>query len=162
MTWRRPSVPRRAGPLAAVLAGAAASTFTTSVAAGVAGFQADRDLQPLEFTIRACLLLAAPGIGAMLAMLVLPRRAGRPPSWAVGLGVVVGPLLVLRLDRMLGYGATAALVTAALLAAWAFVGTELAARSTARADPGASWTRLPPPEEGRRVLPEASGRPSPE
>jgi hypothetical protein len=156
-------VPRPAGPIAAVLAGAAASTFTTSIAAGVAGFQADHDLQPLEFAIRACLLVAAPAVGAVLAVLVLPRRAGRPPAWAVGAGAGVGPLIVLRLDQLLRFGLVPALVTAAALAAWVFVGAVLAARATARADAAALWTRFPPPGGGPTVARGmASGRTMPE
>src|SRR4029453_11467377 len=104
---------------------AAASTFTTSVAAGVASYQADRDLQPLEFTIRAGLLLAAPAIGGMLGGL--------------------------RLGRVWHYGLAPTLVTVALLAAWAYVGAALAARSAAHGEAVASWTELPPPGGGQSV-----------
>ena len=107
------------GPVIAFAAGAAASTFTTSVAAGVAGYQASRALEPVEFTLRVGLLVAAPCMGAILATLVLPRRRVRLPVWAISAGAAVGPLIVLRLDRLLQYGWRAGLAGLAALVVWA-------------------------------------------
>jgi hypothetical protein len=138
---------RRVSPLAGLLAGAAASTFATAVAAGVAGFQANRNLQPIEFTLRVGLLLAAPCIGAMLAILVLPRRAGPRPAWAIGAGVAVGPLLVLRMDRLLEYGPIPAAAGIGALVAWVVAGAAVATSSGTRADSEHSSTPVGPPHD---------------
>jgi hypothetical protein len=136
---------RLVGPLAGLFAGAAASVFATAVASGVAGYQASRSLRPIEFTLRVGLLVAAPLIGAVLARLALPRRAGPYPSWAIGAGVVVGPLVVLRLDRVVSFGWTAILATAASLAAWGLAGAHLASSAATRGSQPAERTELPPP-----------------
>ncbi|HET9557237.1 MAG TPA: hypothetical protein VFS70_08870, partial [Actinomycetota bacterium] len=86
--------------VAAGLAGVAASTLATALAAAVAGRQSDLALLPVERTLRVALLLVAPCVGAVLAAVVVPRGGGRSAVVAVGLGVPVGPLLVLRLDRV--------------------------------------------------------------
>jgi hypothetical protein len=135
----RPRRARRVSPVAGFLAGAAASTFATAVAAGVAGFQANRNLQPVEFTLRVGLLLAAPCIGAMLATLVLPRWAGSRPAWAIGAGVAIGPLLVLRMDRLLEYGTLPAAAGIGALAAWVVAGAAVATGSR----PGTEHSALP-------------------
>jgi hypothetical protein len=114
----RPGGPKTFGPVIALAAGAAASTFTTSVAAGVAGYQASRSLQPLEFTLRVGLLIAAPLMGAILATLVLPRTGTRRPVWAISVGAAVGPLIVLRLDRLISYGWRPTLAGLAALVVW--------------------------------------------
>jgi len=56
--------------VAAGLAGAAASTLATALAAAVAGRQADLALQPVELALRVGLLLGAPCVGAVLAAMV--------------------------------------------------------------------------------------------
>jgi hypothetical protein len=121
---------RRAGirwTVAAGLAGAAGSTLATALAAAVAGRQADLALQPVELALRVGLLLGAPCVGAVLAAMVVPRGGGRMAVAAVGVGVPVGPLLVLRLDRLREFGVAPALLTVGVLAAWGAVGATLAA-----------------------------------
>ena len=60
---------RRGWPwaVAAGLAGIAASTLATALAAAVAGRQSDLALQPVELALRVGLLLIAPCVGAVLA-----------------------------------------------------------------------------------------------
>jgi hypothetical protein len=132
-------------PLLAGLAGAAASTLATALAAAVAGRQADLALQPVELALRVGLLLGAPCVGAVLAALVVPRGGGRWAVIAVGLGVPVGPLLVLRLDRMGEFGLAPSLLTAGVMAAWGVVGAALAAGWWSRPGRGVQRTDLPPP-----------------
>ena len=152
---------RRVGPVAGFVAGAAASIFATAVAAGVAGFQANRNLQPIEFTIRVGLLLAAPCMGAVLATLVLPRRRGPRPAWAIGAGVAIGPLLVLRMDRLLGYGLLPAVAGVAALAAWVLAGAAVARDTSTRPDRDVERSQLPPgpPESSGVQQSVAPGRP---
>jgi hypothetical protein len=135
-------------PLLAVPAGAAGSTLTTAIAAAVAGREADLALQPLELGLRVALLLAAPCVGALVAALVLPRPTG-PPRTArltvagIGVGVPVGPVLVLRLQRVLHFGLGAVLLTLVVLLAWGVVGAVLAAGWWARPERYADRTELP-------------------
>lgn len=112
--------------LVSLIAGAAASVLTTGVAAGVAGFEANGELRSVEFAIRVFLLLAAPGVGALLAVPVLSRRPVRPPAWSVGLGVLFGPILVLRLDSLLALGGSSVVAVLAALLLWFVLGTLLA------------------------------------
>ena len=97
--------------MAAGLAAVAASTLATAMAA-VAGRQSDLALQPVELALRVGLLLGAPAWARSW-----PRwwcRAGaRLAVVAVGLGVPLGPLLVLRLDRVRDFGLAASLLTVA-------------------------------------------------
>jgi hypothetical protein len=129
--------------LAAGLAGAAASTLATALAAAVAGRQADLALQPVELALRVGLLLAAPCVGAVLAAMVVPRGGGRWAVIAVGVGVPAGPLLVLRLDRLREFGVAPALLTVGVLAAWGAVGAALAAGWWARPARRVQHTDLP-------------------
>jgi hypothetical protein len=129
--------------VAAGLAGAAASTLATALATAVAGRQADLALQPVELALRVGLLLAAPCVGALLAAMVVPRGGGRWATVAVGVGVPVGPLLVLRLDRLREFGVTPALLTVGVLAAWGAVGATLAAGWWARPARRVQHTDLP-------------------
>lgn len=124
---RPPRSTRVLWPVAAGLAATAASTLTTAGAAAAAGRQADLALQPVELALRVGLLLAAPCAGALLAAVVIPRGGGRPALAAVGLGVPVGPLLVLRLDRMGEFGPVPIALTAAVLVLWGVAGALLAA-----------------------------------
>ena len=91
-----------AGVVIGVLLGAATSVLTTSLAAEVAGRQADGIPRSPEFTIRVGLILAAPCMGAILAALfagiALPHPLRAAP-WAIGLGTVTGPILALRRIR---------------------------------------------------------------
>lgn len=147
------SGPRRAGPLTGVVLGvvlgAASSTVTTALAVGVAGKNADRYFESIEFTIRVVLLLAAPCMGAILAALfvavVAPGRLVLAP-WAVGLGVMVGPILALRLDRVLQLGVRTTVVFGVLLVCWAIVGGVLAAAAASRtaSRSPSDHDRLPP------------------
>ncbi|HEY2960326.1 MAG TPA: hypothetical protein VGM21_19295 [Actinomycetota bacterium] len=135
-------------PLLAVLAGAAGSTLTTAIAAAVAGREADVALQPLELTLRVALLLAAPCVGALVAALVLPRPAGPPRTVrltvaGVGVGVPFGPLLVLRMQRVLHFGLGAVLLSLVVLVAWGVVGAVLAAGWWARPERYADRSELP-------------------
>jgi hypothetical protein len=125
------------------LAGAAASTLATAVAAAVAGRHADLALQPVELALRVGLLLGAPCVGAVLAAMVVPRGGGRWAVVAVGVGVPVGPLLVLRLDRLREFGVTPSLLTVGVLAAWGAVGAILAAGWWARPSRQVQQTDLP-------------------
>jgi hypothetical protein len=151
-------------PIAACLAAAAASTLTTAGAAAAAGRQADLALQPVELALRVGLLLAAPCAGALLAAVVLPRGGGRPVLVAVGVGVPIGPLLVLRLDRMREFGLVPVLLTVAVLVLWGLAGAALAAgwwrrpgRAVERtALPGAEPTDEPEREGPRSEVPGAS------
>jgi hypothetical protein len=140
-------------PALAVLAGAAGSTLTTAVAAAVAGRQADLALQPVELTLRVGLLLAAPCVGAMVAAVVIPRPSPealyRLAVVGVGLGVPFGPVLVLRLDRVMEFGATTTLLTVGVLAAWGMVGSALAAGWWVRPPRWAERTELPGPDPPR-------------
>jgi hypothetical protein len=129
--------------VAAGLAGAAASTLATALAAAVAGRQADLALQPVELALRVGLLLGAPCVGAVLAAMVVPRGGGRWAVVAVGVGVPVGPLLVLRLDRLREFGVAPALLTVGVLAAWGAIGATLAAGWWARPARRVQHTDLP-------------------
>ena len=129
--------------VAAGLAGAAASTLATALAAAVAGRQADLALQPVELALRVGLLLGAPCVGAVLAAMVVPRGGGRWAVAAVGVGVPAGPLLVLRLDRLREFGVAPALLTVGVLAAWGAVGAALAAGWWARPARRVQHTDLP-------------------
>jgi hypothetical protein len=136
---RRRARPRRA---LALLAGVAASTLTTALAAAVAGRQADLALQPVELALRVALLLGAPCAGALLAALVVPG-GGRAAAAAVGVGVPVGPLLVLRLDRVRAFGTVPSLLVGGLLVVWGLVGAGLAAGWWGRPSGGVARTDLP-------------------
>jgi hypothetical protein len=126
--------PQRGWPwaVAAGLAGVAASTLATALAAAVAGRQSDLALQPVELALRVGLLLVAPCVGAVLAAVVVPKGGGRLAAVAVGLGVPLGPLLVLRLDRVRDFGLASSLLTAGVMVAWGVVGAALAAGWWAR------------------------------
>jgi hypothetical protein len=149
----------------------AASTLTTALAAAVAGRQSDLALQPVELALRVALLLVAPCVGAVLAAVVVPVQSGGParsrstgalrrgspdPSGrtpregggrlavvAVGLGVPLGPLLVLRLDRVRDFGLPSALLTVGVMIAWGIVGAALAAGWWARPGRQVERTDLP-------------------
>ena len=129
------------------LAAVAASTLTTALAAAVAGRQSDLALQPVELALRVALLLIAPCIGAVLAAVVVPARTtaggGRLAVVAVGLGVPVGPLLVLRLDQVRQFGLPSSLLTVGVLLAWGVVGAALAAGWWARPGRRVERTELP-------------------
>jgi hypothetical protein len=144
--------------VAAGLAGVAASTLTTALAAAVAGRQSDLALLPVERSLRVALLLVAPCVGAVLAAVVVPVRSGGPARSprtprgggggrsavvAVGLGVPVGPLLVLRLDRVGEFGLTSSLLTVGVLVAWGVIGAALAAGWWARPARRVERTDLP-------------------
>jgi hypothetical protein len=147
--------------VAASLAGVAASILVTALAAAVAGREADLTLQPVELALRVALLLVAPCVGAVLAAVVVPvPSGGRMAAVAVGLGVPLGPVLVLRLDRVRDFGLTSSLLTAGVLVAWGVVGAALAAGWWARPGRRVERTDLPlgrgPLEEPTDHL-EASG-----
>jgi hypothetical protein len=131
----------------ALLAAVAASTLTTALAAAVAGRQSDLALQPVELALRVALLLIAPCVGAVLAAVVVPARTpaggGRLAVVAVGLGVPVGPLLVLRLDQVRQFGLPSSLLTVGVLLAWGLVGAGLAAGWWARPGRRVERTDLP-------------------
>jgi hypothetical protein len=131
----------------ALLAGAAASTLTTALAAAVAGRQSDLAVAPVELALLVALLLIAPCIGAVLAAVVVPARTtaggGRLAVVAVGLGVPVGPLLVLRLDQVRQFGLPSSLLTVGVLLAWGVVGAALAAGWWARPGRRVERTELP-------------------
>jgi hypothetical protein len=143
--------------VAAGLAGVAASVLATSLAAAVAGRESDLTLQPVELALRVALLLVAPCVGAVLAAVVVPVPSGGParsprtPRWgggrpavvAVGLGVPLGPVLVLRLDRVRDFGLTSSLLTVGVLVAWGVVGAALAAGWWARPGRQVERTDLP-------------------
>jgi hypothetical protein len=154
--------PRRGWPwaVAAGLAGVAASTLATALAAAVAGRQSDLALQPVELALRVGLLLVAPCVGAVLAAVVVPKGGGRLAVVAVGLGVPLGPLLVLRLDRVREFGLPASLLTVGVMVAWGAVGAALAAGWWARPGRQVERTDLPlPPDLGDPV--ETGGDPGP-
>jgi hypothetical protein len=152
--------------VAAFLAGLAASTLATALAAAVAGRQSDLALQPVELALRVALLLVAPCVGAVLAAVVVPARStggGRLAVVAVGIAVPFGPLLVLRLDRVREYGWVSALLTVGVMVAWGMVGAALAAGWWARPGAKVQRTDLPlaaDPLPGPSDL-EASGDPGP-
>jgi hypothetical protein len=129
--------------VAAGLAGVAASVLATSLAAAVAGRESDLTLQPVELALRVALLLVAPCVGAVLAAVVVPRGGGRSAVVAVGLGVPLGPVLVLRLDRVRDFGLTSSLLTVGVLVAWGVVGAALAAGWWARPGRQVERTDLP-------------------
>jgi hypothetical protein len=133
--------------VAAGLAGVAASTLATTLAAAVAGRQSDLALEPVELALRVALLLVAPCVGAVLAAVVVPARTpaggGRLAVVAVGLGVPVGPLLVLRLDRVREFGLATALLAVGVMVAWGVVGAALAAGWWARPGRRVERTDLP-------------------
>jgi hypothetical protein len=170
--------------VAAGLAGVAASTLTTALAAAVAGRESDLALQPVELALRVGLLLIAPCVGAILAAVVVPvRSTGAPfrgspdPSGrsergarlavvAVGLAVPLGPLLVLRLDQVRDFGLASAALTVGVMVAWGVVGAALAAGWWARPGRRVERTDLPlPPHDLAGPRPadhlEASGEPGP-
>ena len=154
--------PRRGWPwaVAAGLAGLAASTLATTPAAAVAGRQSDLALQPVELALRVGLLLVAPCVGAVLAAVVVPKGGGRLAVIAVGLGVPLGPLLVLRLDRVREFGLPSSLLTVGVLVAWGAVGAALAAGWWARPGRQVERTDLPmAPDLSDPV--EAGGDPGP-
>ncbi|HEV3463398.1 MAG TPA: hypothetical protein VG846_05390 [Actinomycetota bacterium] len=154
--------PRRGWPwaLAAGLAGVAASTLATALAAAVAGRQSDLALQPVELALRVGLLLVAPCVGAVLAAVVVPKGGGRLAVVAVGLGVPFGPLLVLRLDRVREFGLPTSLLTVGVMVAWGAVGAALAAGWWAR--PGRQVVRTDLPLGPGLADPvEAGGDPGP-
>ena len=85
---------------------------------------------------------------------------------AVGLGVPVGPLLVLRLDRVRDFGLASSLLTLGVLVAWGVIGAALAAGWWARPGRRVERTDLPlarpelaepPPAAGPSDHLEASG-----
>jgi hypothetical protein len=162
---RLPRSTRVLWPIAAGMAAAAASTLTTAGAAAAAGRQADLTLQPVELALRVGLLLVAPCAGALLAAVVIPRGGGRPVVAAVGIGVPVGPLLVLRLDRMGEFGVLPVLLTAAVLVLWGVAGALLAAGWWRRPDRMVERTALPGagpqarPDAGPGAGPEAEAGP---
>jgi hypothetical protein len=129
--------------VAAGLAAVAASTLATAMAAAVAGRQSDLALQPVELALRVGLLLGAPCVGAVLAAVVVPARGARLAVVAVGLGVPLGPLLVLRLDRVRDFGLAASLLTVGVMVAWGVVGAALAAGWWARPARRVERTDLP-------------------
>jgi hypothetical protein len=129
--------------VAAGLAAVAASTLATAMAAAVAGRQSDLALQPVELALRVGLLLGAPCVGAVLAAVVVPARGARLAVVAVGLGVPLGPLLVLRLDRVRDFGLASSLLTAGVMVAWGVVGAALAAGWWARPARRVERTDLP-------------------
>ena len=129
--------------VAAGLAAVAASTLATTMAAAVAGRQSDLALQPVELALRVGLLLGAPCVGAVLAAVVVPARGARLAVVAVGLGVPLGPLLVLRLDRVRDFGLTSSLLTVGVMVAWGVVGAALAAGWWARPARRVERTDLP-------------------
>jgi hypothetical protein len=129
--------------VAAGLAAVAASTLATTMAAAVAGRQSDLALQPVELALRVGLLLVAPCVGAVLAAVVVPKGGGRLAAVAVGLGVPLGPLLVLRLDRVRDFGLASSLLTAGVMVAWGVVGAALAAGWWARPARRVERTDLP-------------------
>ena len=149
------------------LAGVAASTLATALAAAVAGRQSDLALQPVELALRVGLLLGAPCVGAILAAVVVPRGGGRLAVVATGLGVPVGPLLVLRLDRVREFGLVSSLLTVGVMVAWGVVGAALAAGWWARPGRLVQRSDLPLPVAPAHRLPdatdtlEASGDPGP-
>jgi hypothetical protein len=155
--------------VAAGLAGVAASTLTTALAAAVAGRESDLALQPVELALRVGLLLIAPCVGAILAAVVVPARAehgSRLAVVAVGVAVPLGPLLVLRLDRVRDFGLASSLLTVGVMAAWGVVGAALAAGWWARPSRRVQRTDLPlPPGDLAGPRPadhlEASGEPGP-
>jgi hypothetical protein len=163
-----PEEPGRRGwrwAVAAGLAGVAGSTLATALAAAVAGHESDLALQPVELALRVGLLLVAPCVGAVLAAVVVPAQgAGRLPAAAVGLGVPIGPLLVLRLDRVRDFGLTSSLLTLGVMVAWGVVGAALAAGWWARPGRRVERTDLPvgrgPLQDPAGHL-EASGDPGP-
>jgi hypothetical protein len=146
---------------AALVAGVAASTLATALAAAVAGRQSDLALQPVELALRVGLLLLAPCVGAVLAAVVVPARsaAGRLAAAAVGLGVPVGPLLVLRLDRVREFGLAASLLTLGVMVAWGVVGAALAAGWWVR--PGRRVERTDLPFAGRPPAGPPAAEPGP-
>jgi MFS family permease len=149
------------------LAGVAASTLATALAAAVAGRQSDLALQPVELALRVGLLLGAPCVGAILAAVVVPRGGGRLAVVAIGVGVPVGPLLVLRLDRVREFGLVSSLLTVGVMVAWGVVGAALAAGWWARPGRLVQRSDLPLPVAPAHRLPdaadtlEASGDPGP-
>jgi hypothetical protein len=144
------------------LAGVAASTLATALAAAVAGRQSDLALDPVELALRIGLLLGAPCVGAVLAAVVVPVPSGgrRLAVVAVGLGVPIGPLLVLRLDRVREFGLASSLLAVGVIVTWGVVGAALAAGWWARPGRRVQRTDLPlPPLPTQHV--EAGGDPGP-
>jgi hypothetical protein len=144
----------------ALLAGVAASTLTTALAAAAAGRQSDLAVAPVELALRVALLLLAPCVGAVLAAVVVPAGGGRLAAAGVGLGVPVGPLLVLRLDQVREFGLATSLLTLGVLGAWGVVGAALAAGWWARPGRRVERTDLPL-HPGLADPVEAGGDPGP-
>ena len=153
---------RLAWTIVAGLGAAAASTLTTAGAAAAAGRQADLTLQPVELALRGGLLLAAPCAGALLAAIAVPRGGGRSTLAAIGIGVPVGPLLVLRLDRMSQFGAVPALLTVAVLVLWGIAGALLASSWWRRPSRAVDTSALPGPLPGDGPGQPSSPRSDPE
>src|SRR6266540_3665270 len=115
---------------------------TDTVAAASADVVA---LQPIELALRVGLLLVAPCAGALLAAIAIPRGGGRSTLAAIGIGVPLGPLLVLRLDRMSQFGAVPALLTVAVLVLWGIAGAQLASSWWRRPSRAVETSALPGP-----------------
>jgi hypothetical protein len=152
--------------VAAGLAAVAASTLTTALAAAAAGHESDLALLPVERSLRVTVLLIAPCVGAVLAAVVVPVPSGdggRLAAVAVGLGVPLGPLLVLRLDRMREFGLASSVLTVGVMVAWGAIGAALAAGWWARPGRRVERTDLPPPPAAAEPADhlEASGEPGP-
>ena len=147
----------------------AASTLTTALAAAAAGHESDLALLPVERSLRVTVLLIAPCVGAVLAAVVVPVRpgdGGRLAAVAVGLGVPLGPLLVLRLDRVRDFGLASTALTVGVMVAWGVAGAALAAGWWARPGRRVERTDLPlGPHDLAGPRPadhlEASGEPGP-
>ena len=152
--------------MAAGLAAVAASTLTTALAAAAAGHESDLALLPVERSLRVTVLLIAPCVGAVVAAVVVPVPSGdggRLAVAAVGLGVPLGPLLVLRLDRMGEFGLASSVLTVGVMVAWGAIGAALAAGWWARPGRRVERTDLPPPPAAVEPADhlEASGEPGP-
>ncbi len=153
---------RLAWSIAAGIGAAAASTLCTVGAAAAAGRQADLALQPVELALRVGLLLVAPCAGALLAAIAIPRGGGRPTLAAIGIGVPIGPLLVLRLDHMSQFGAIPALLTVAVLVLWGIAGALLASSWWGRPSRAVDTSALPGPLPGDGPGQPSSSRSDPE
>src|SRR6266536_2815652 len=98
-----------------------------------------------ELALRVGLLLVAPCAGALLAAIAIPRGGGRSTLAAIGIGVPLGLLLVLRLDRMSQFGAVPALLTVAVLVLWGIAGAQLASSWWRRPSRAVETSALPGP-----------------
>jgi len=92
-------------------------------------------------------------VGAMLAAVVIPRPSPeaiyRLAVVGIGLGVPFGPVLVLRLERVVEFGVATTLLTVGVLILWGLVGSVLAAGWWVRPPRWAERTELPGPEPPR-------------